>query len=491
MLRRLNNKTSMHILIGCGIIIATIFIAEAETARAQSVQAQSIQAQSIQAQSAQAQIPQRSVMLPPRGIPSSTATTTANIFGTPLRMTFKDVLERAGADNLLIKESESRFALARANETRVNAWFLPSLYAGAGVYGASGTVMNARGEFFQNVTPNNASLVGGVLGEWSIATAVYATKAAEYRSLSAQEDIATQRIRTLTSVIGAYFDLAAAQERIRLLGETFALNERLLVQLELQQGAGLSYKSDVLLVKSSLSRLKVLSQQAATEVYRRSAELSAALNLPSPRLIAASDSVFVPIMLNDSLSLDTLTREALAARPEIRSVEYELSALREETTALTTGRLLPTLTLNLSTTLLGGAPLPQYGRAASTLGISWSAPISDLLGRGQAQQLESTLNVRKAQTEVLSNQIGREIASFVGALAMLRPALTFAREGLAASQEALEQSIGRQKLGTSKPFEVLQAYDYVTRAQNDYVQIVNEYNKAEYGLFLARGRMIR
>ncbi|MFY7999996.1 MAG: TolC family protein [Candidatus Kapaibacteriota bacterium] len=414
----------------------------------------------------------------------------STVFGTTLRITLGEVLERAGADNLLIKESEARYTLALANEMRTGAWFMPSFYAGAGVYGASGTVMNARGEFFQNVSPNNASIVGGIVGEWRFADAVYATKAAAYRSEAAREDIAAQRNRTLFSAVGAYFDIAAAQERMRLLGETTTLNERLLTQIELQQGAGLSYKSDVLLVKSSLSRLRVLSQQAAAEVYRRSAELSAALNIEEPHLIIASDSAFFPIPLNDTLALEALTKEALLLRPELRSFQNEVAALREEATAFSTGRLLPSVTLNLSTTLLGSVPAPEFGRAASTLGITWSAPLADMLGRGQAQQVETLLGLRKAQTEVLANQIEREVGAFIGALAMLRPALEYAREGMSAAREALEQSIGRQKLGTAKPFEVLQAYDYVTRAQGDYVQIVSEYNKAEYGLFLARGRTI-
>jgi outer membrane protein TolC len=127
---------------------------------------------------------------------------------------------------------------------------------------------------------------------------------------------------------------------------------------------------------------------------------------------------------------------------------------------------------------------------ASTLGISWSAPLADILGRGHAQQLETTLSLRQAQTDVMVNQIEREIGEFVGALAMLRPAMTYVREEMSAAQEALQQSIERQKLGTAKPLEVLQAYDYVTRAQGDYVQIVSEYNKAEYGLFLARGQSV-
>lgn len=422
-------------------------------------------------------------------------TSTANIasistvFAPSLRLTLREVLEKAGAENIIVREFQARYNLALANEVRANAWYLPTLAAGAGVYGASGTVMNARGEFFQNVTPNNTSLFGGIVGEWRFADAVYATKAAELRVLAAKEDIETQRLRILLSAVTTYFDIAAAQERMRLLGETYKLNERLYTQLALQQGAGLTYKSDVLLVQTSLSRLKLLTQQAAAEMYRRSAELSALLNLPRPHHIAVGDSALLPVRLNDTLFVDSLTAEAFKARPELRGIQNELAALREEATALTFGRLLPSVTLNLSTTLFG--PLPQYGRASSVFGVTWSAPIADLLGRGQAQQTESAYNLRKAQEDVLENQIAREIAVFAGTLAMLRPALTFAREELSAAQEALRQSVERQKLGTAKPLEVLQAYDYVTRAQGDFVQVVSEYNKAEYGLFLTRGRVIR
>jgi outer membrane protein TolC len=430
-----------------------------------------------------------------QSVNTTAISSTSTVFAPALRLTLREVLEKAGAENVVVKEFQARYNLAISNEVRAQAWYLPTLSAGAGVYGASGTVMNARGEFFQNVTPNNASLAGGVAGEWRFADAVYATKAAELRALAAKEDIEIQRLRTLISAVTTYFDIASAQERMRLLGETYLLNERLYTQLALQQGAGLTYKSDVLLVQASLSRLKLLSQQAAAETYRRSAELSALLNLPRPHHIIVGDSALLPIRLNDTLLsetllVDSLTQEALAARPELRGLENELAALREEATALTFGRLLPSVTLNLSTTLFGPVPLPQYGRAASVLGVGWSLPIADVLGRGQAQQVEAAYNLRKAQEDVVENQIAREIAMYAGALAVLRPALGFAREELSAAQEALRQSVERQKLGTAKPLEVLQAYDYVTRAQGDFVQVVSEYNKAEYGLFLARGRNV-
>jgi outer membrane protein TolC len=430
---------------------------------------------------------------------ASTATVSTNSLVSPvllglnvplLHVGLNEVLQRTGAENLLIKESEARLNVARATENRINAWYLPTFSAGIGTYGASGTVMNARGEFFQNVQPNNTSLMGGVMGEWRIADAVYATKAAELRSLAAMDDVAAQRLRSVALAIATYFDIAAAQERIRLLGETYKLNERLYTQLSLQQGAGLTYKSDVLLVQSSLSRLKLLTQQAAAESYRRSAELSAILNLDRLHLVIADEAALVPVRLNDTLAVDSLIQSALKTRPELRSINNEMDAIRHEADALTLGRLLPTITLNLSTMLFGAVPLPQYGRAASTLGVSWSAPLADMLGRGQAQQTEAALNLRTAQLHVVENQIEREIASFTGALAMLRPALAFARDELSAAQEALRQSVERQKLGTAKPLEVLQAYDAVTRAQGDYVQVVSEYNKAEYGLFLARGNII-
>lgn len=414
--------------------------------------------------------------------------TTDRVPGLPvLTVSLREALHHAGAENLGIKEAEARHQLALAQEARAGAWFLPVMYGGLTLYAASGTVMNARGEFFQNVNPNTITAQTGIAGEWKLADGIFLSKAAELRAQAASEDIRTQQLRVLLSVITVYFDLMAAQERRRLLGETLSLNERLYQQMSLQQGAGIIAKSDVLLVQSSLYRSKLLMQQASADILRRSAELSVLMNLPRAHQIITPDSMFVPVRLNDSALTDSLLRQTLQDRPELKALHLEQSALQNELESLTTGRLIPSFTANLSSNLLGEVFQPQYGRITSLIGVSWSFPFADVVGKGQVQQIRSTLALRSTQEKFVEAQLYRELSTLASTVIALQPAVTFAREEVSASFEALRQSIERQKLGTAKPLEVLQTYDYLIRAQTDYITVIAEYNKAEYSLFFSRG----
>jgi outer membrane protein TolC len=65
--------------------------------------------------------------------------------------------------------------------------------------------------------------------------------------------------------------------------------------------------------------------------------------------------------------------------------------------------------------------------------------------------------------------------------------LKLAEEGARFAEQALEQSTERQKLGTAQPFEVFQAQETYVRAMLSYLDVVNNYNKAQYSLYVALG----
>ncbi len=65
--------------------------------------------------------------------------------------------------------------------------------------------------------------------------------------------------------------------------------------------------------------------------------------------------------------------------------------------------------------------------------------------------------------------------------------MTIAKQALQSATEGLNQSIGRQKLGTAKPFEVFQSQQFYLQAQVDYINALTNYNKAQYALYVATG----
>jgi len=56
--------------------------------------------------------------------------------------------------------------------------------------------------------------------------------------------------------------------------------------------------------------------------------------------------------------------------------------------------------------------------------------------------------------------------------------------------QALNQSIARQKLGTAKPYEVLQTQQYYLQSQMDYFNALGDFVKAQFQLKIARGERL-
>ena len=80
----------------------------------------------------------------------------------------------------------------------------------------------------------------------------------------------------------------------------------------------------------------------------------------------------------------------------------------------------------------------------------------------------------------------QEIATATAQVQIANVQITIAK-ALQSASEAVYQSTERQKVGTAKPFEVFQVQQYYLQAQLDYINLVSEYNKAQYSLFVASG----
>lgn len=69
--------------------------------------------------------------------------------------------------------------------------------------------------------------------------------------------------------------------------------------------------------------------------------------------------------------------------------------------------------------------------------------------------------------------------------------MEIAFEGNRFAEQALEQSIQRQELGTARPFEILQAQELFIKARLDYLKAVSDYNKAQYNFLVVGGAICK
>ena len=68
--------------------------------------------------------------------------------------------------------------------------------------------------------------------------------------------------------------------------------------------------------------------------------------------------------------------------------------------------------------------------------------------------------------------------------------LEIAKEGSELSELALQQNILRQRLGTVRPLEILQAQEIYITSRLDYLKAVAAYNKAQYTYYVAIGNSL-
>jgi outer membrane protein TolC len=83
--------------------------------------------------------------------------------------------------------------------------------------------------------------------------------------------------------------------------------------------------------------------------------------------------------------------------------------------------------------------------------------------------------------------VTREVVEAWTRVRSLSEQIATAKEGLAAAQETFRLSQERKEFGVGAVLEYILAEQDLTRARNDYVATVAEYDKAQYELLWAIG----
>jgi outer membrane protein TolC len=119
--------------------------------------------------------------------------------------------------------------------------------------------------------------------------------------------------------------------------------------------------------------------------------------------------------------------------------------------------------------------------------LLWNLPLGRLTYKGDIKQWNAQISLQQNKVAQFKNQYQQEIATATAQVQIANEQIIIAKEAVQSASEALYQSTERQKLGTAKPFEVFQVQQYYLQAQLDYINVVSEYNKAQYSLFVASG----
>lgn len=414
-------------------------------------------------------------------------------------ITLGKVLELSGANSLTIQEYQERQALADANLAKAKEWWIPEIYAGVQTHALSGSAMNGNGGFFLEIDQKNAWLGVGLNANWDFAEGIYNKQAAKLESQASVYATQAERNQSLLESIDAYYNLMTAQQNLVAYQNLVTQSDTMVQQLQIQVDAGLRYTSEYLLAKSNQNHLKIALLNAEKEYNLASTVLLRLLNLSQQVKLVSTDANLLP--LDYALELITPSVDAFQNRPEIKGNAFEIEALQVAKKRYTTGLLLPEFSIGANSAYFGRIngevtpidavtfPNPNQLYPTNTINAAllWKIPLGALVHKGDVKKYDSLIRLKEVEGAKFKANINAEIAAATIQLQTGKAQIEMAKEALELTSEALNQSIARQQLGTTKPFEVFQAQQFYLQAQMDYSTAVGDYNRAQFALKVARG----
>lgn len=281
------------------------------------------------------------------------------------------------------------------------------------------------------------------------------------RAQAQEETAQATRAQVLLQVDRAYYAVLRAQTVLRVAEQTVAARQLIVDQVTALANSKLKSGLDVSFANVNLSEAKLLLLGAQNEVNAAVADLSLALGYPERQDLALSEE---PMPLPMPAGVSQLINDALRARPEVASLQFEYNA------ALKFARVeralyFPTISALASSGIIPGhedSLRARYGAA----GINVSLPIFN--GHlFSARRAEAELRSRAVEQDIrdLENRISRDVR-----LAWLNANTAFQRLSLTAqlldqATQALDLAQTRYDLGLSSIVELSQAQLNKTSAE--------------------------
>ncbi len=400
-------------------------------------------------------------------------------------------LRLVGARNLDVRIAREKVVEAKAaNESA--AWqFFPAIIPGFGYRRHDNLIQDVAGNII-DVHKESYTVGPTLAAQLDLGDAIYGKLAARQRVMAAEAGIESERQDSVLLAVLGYFDLARAQASVAVAGESVRIAEGFAAQVGQAVGAGIAFKGDALRAEVQADRDRLLLRRSREQVTVASARLVRTLHLESGVELEASDNDLVPLSLvATNAALDALVVQALAARPEVKRSRALVGAARQVRDGARYGPLVPSLGAQVFAGGLGGGIQGSPGRFGESedyqFTVGWRIGPGGLFDRGRVRAGEARLQLAQLGGDKLSDEITAEVVESVARFRSWSDQLATAGHAVKAAEEGIRLAVQRKEFAVGVVLEQVQAEQDVTRARLDYVTVVAEFNKAQYGVLRAVG----
>jgi outer membrane protein TolC len=402
-------------------------------------------------------------------------------------------LHLAGAQNLDIQIARQKLAEAKASHAGAVAQFFPWL--------APGVTWRRHDNLLQDVAGNiievhKQSYAPGVaLGaQLEIGDAIYRTLATKQLVRAAGHAMETERQAAALAAAQGYFDLAWAQAAVEVAREAVRFATNYEGQIQHAVAAGIAFKGDQLRVHVEAERNRLALQQAAEHQRVASIRLAQALHLDPTVELVVQEAVLAPLALvQTNRALDSLVQQALVSRPELKQSQSLVGAARDVKNGAVFGPLIPSIGAQAFVGGLGGGVIGSpgtFGRQEDyAVGVHWRIGPGGLFDFSRKRAAESRLAGAELGEEKVRQEITGQVVEAFTRTQSLADQIHTAKQALGAAEEGLRLARDRKEFAVGIVLETILAEQDLTRARNDYLKAVAEFNKAQYSLSKAVGAL--
>jgi outer membrane protein TolC len=401
------------------------------------------------------------------------------------------VLRLVNARNLDVLLARSRLTEARANHDSAVEKFFPWVTPGFGYKRHDGRIQDVGGQIFD--ADKQSYTAGGVFAaQLDLGDAIYQSLAAKQQEHAADYALESQRQEsTLVAALG-YHELANARALVEVVREALNLSADYQGQLREAVGAGIAFKGDELRVQVQTERYQVALRQAMERQRLVAARLAETLHLDATVELVPESTEIVPLSLVETNSpLDSLVKQALKSRPELKENQAVIAAARDSKNGARYGPLIPSVGAQAFLGGLGGGKEGDTGHFASSedyaITLGWRIGPGGLFDAGRSRSTAAQWETAKLAGARLEDVITRQVVEGHTRVHSLLDQLGTARQTLQTASETLRLTSERKQFGVGAVLEDIQAQQELTRARADFLNAVTDYNKAQWNLNRAVG----
>src|SRR6266581_8306135 len=410
-----------------------------------------------------------------------------------LTINLPTALRLAGARNIDIQLAREKLAEAYAAEKSAMERFFPWLAPGVTYRRHNNLIQNTEG-LIEEVHKQSYAPGSTIAAQTDIGDAIFKSLEAHQLTKATRHGLDALQQETVLAAARDYFELAAAHEAVGVAREALRASTDYAAEIDRAVSAGIAFKGDALRVKVQQQRDEIALRRAQENARLASVMLVQILHLdPTVELLPRDASVVPLSIVSTKESLGDLVSQALAARPETQQSAAFLSAAQYAKNGAIYGPLIPSVGGQAFFGGLGGGMDSQTGHFGESEDyvalLSWRVGPGGLFDFGNIHARQARLRSAALTADKVIDQVANEVIASQVRVRSLADQIVIAKQSLADAEEALRLGKERKEFGVGIVLETILAQQELSRVRNDYLNLVTDYNKTQYALLRALGRL--